>query len=140
VILDQISVFVENKPGALADVTARLSEAGIDFKAFTVADTAEFGILRFIADAPKKALALLKLNGWVASLTPVVAVKMSDEPGSLARILEVLSDQGVQVEYMYAFVAQEKGRAYVVFRVADPAGASALLEASGFETLKSITG
>ena len=138
--LDQISVFVENKPGALADVTALLAGADVDFKAFTVADTTEFGVLRFIADAPKKALALLKLNGWVASLTPVVAVKMSDEPGSLAKILKVFSERGIQVEYMYAFVAQEKGRAYVVFRVADPVGASALLEASGFETLKSIVG
>ncbi|MDR1728557.1 MAG: hypothetical protein LBT74_11655 [Acidobacteriota bacterium] len=137
-ILDQISVFVENKPGALSDVTAQLSEAGIDFKAFTVADTAEFGILRFIVDAPKKALTLLKLNGWVASLTPVVAVKMNDEPGSLARILKLLSDNSVQVEYMYAFVAQEEGRAYVVFRVADPAAAAALLEASGFATSASI--
>jgi hypothetical protein len=140
VILDQISVFVENKPGALADVTARLSAEGVDFKAFTVADTAEFGVLRFIANTPKRALALLKLNGWVASLTPVVAVKMSDEPGSLARIMKALADRDIQVEYMYAFVAQEKGRAYVVLRVADPAGAAALLEASGFETLSSIAG
>jgi hypothetical protein len=140
VILDQISVFVENKPGALADVTALLSSEGIDFRAFTVADTAEFGVLRFIADTPKKALALLKLNGWVASLTPVVAVKMSDEPGSLAKIMKVLADRDIQVEYMYAFVAQEKGRAYVVLRVADPPGAAALLEASGFETLSSIAG
>ncbi|MDR0842883.1 MAG: amino acid-binding protein [Acidobacteriota bacterium] len=137
-ILDQISVFVENKLGALADVTTQLSKAGIDFKAFTVADTAEFGILRFIVNEPKKALTLLKLNGWVATLTPVVAVEMEDAPGSLAKILEMLSGNSVQVEYMYAFVAKGEGRAYVVFRVADPAAASALLEASGFVTSASI--
>jgi len=137
-ILDQISVFVENRPGALSDVATRLSEAGIDFKAFTVADTAEFGIVRFIANEPRKALTLLKLNGWVASLTPVVAVNMKDEPGSLAKILKLLSENNIQVEYMYAFVAQEEGRAYVVFRFENPESASALIEASGFATSASI--
>ncbi|MDR1815117.1 MAG: ACT domain-containing protein [Clostridiales Family XIII bacterium] len=136
--MDQVSVFVENKPGALSEITGALAEAGIDLKAFTVADTSEFGILRFLSDAPKKALALLKMAGWVASLTPVVAVKMSDEPGSLAKVLKLFAEADVQVEYMYAFVAQEEGQAYVVFRVADPDGAVALLESSGAITVASI--
>jgi len=137
-ILNQISVFVENKPGALSDIATQLSEAGIDFKAFTVADTAEFGVLRFIADKPEEALALLRQDGRVAALTPVVAVRMKDEPGSLAKVLRLLSDNGVQVEYMYAFVAQGEGNAYVVLRVADATGAAALLESSGFITSDSI--
>ena len=130
-ILEQVSVFVENKPGAMSEITTSLAEAGIDLKAFTVADKSEFGILRFLSDSPKKALALLKRNGWVASITPVVAVKMTDKPGSLAKVLKMFADNDVQVEYLYAFVAQEEGRAYVVFRVEDPDGAVKLLEASG---------
>ena len=130
-ILEQVSVFVENKPGALSEITTSLAEAGIDLKAFTVADKSEFGVLRFLSDFPKKALALLKRNGWVASITPVVAVKMVDKPGSLAAVLKLFADKGIQVAYLYAFVAQEEGRAYVVFRVEDPAGAVTLLEESG---------
>ncbi|MDR1798132.1 MAG: ACT domain-containing protein [Clostridiales Family XIII bacterium] len=137
-IMDQVSVFVENKPGALSEITAQLAEAGIDLKAFTVADTAEFGILRFLSDAPKKALALLKSGGWVASLTPVVAVKMEDKPGSLAKVLKLFADAAVQVEYMYAFVASEEGQAYVVFRVEDPDSATTLLESSGAVTVASL--
>ena len=131
-IMDQVSVFAENKPGAIADIAAKLAEADIDLKALTIADTTEFGIVRFLSDSPKKALALLKLNGWVASLTPVVAVRMDDSPGALAQILMTFSAEDVMVEYMYAFVAQEEGRAYVVFRVQDAERAERLLSAAGF--------
>jgi hypothetical protein len=130
-ILEQVSVFVENKPGALSEITTSLADAGIDLKAFTVADKSEFGVLRFLSDEPKKALALLKHNGWIASITPVVAVKMADKPGSLAKVLKMFADAGVQVEYLYAFVAQEEERAYVVLRVEDTDGAIKLLEAAG---------
>lgn len=132
-IVDQVSVFVENKPGALADIAARLAEAGVDLNALTIADTSEFGVMRFLSDSPKKALALLKLNGWVASLTPVVAVRMDDRPGALAQILMMFSDEEIMVEYMYAFVAQEEGHAYVVFRVQDAEQAERLLSAAGFD-------
>ena len=130
-ILEQVSVFVENKTGAMSEITTSLAEAGIDLKAFTVADKSEFGVLRFLSNDPKKAMALLKRNGWVASITPVVAVKMADKPGSLAKVLKMFADADVQVEYLYAFVAQEEERAYVVLRVADPAGAVTLLNAAG---------
>jgi hypothetical protein len=129
--MEQVSVFVENKPGALSEITTSLAEAGIDLKAFTVADKSEFGVLRFLSDSPEKALSLLKNNGWVASMTPVVAVKMADKPGSLARVLKMLADEGIQVAYLYAFVAQEEGRAYVVLRVEDPENAVKLLETAG---------
>ena len=130
-IVEQVSVFVENKPGALSEITTSLADEGIDLKAFTVADKSEFGVLRFLSNSPEKALAMLRRNGWVASITPVVAVKMADKPGSLAKVLKMLADNGIQVEYLYAFVAQEEGRAYVVLRVQDPEGAMKLLEASG---------
>ena len=130
-IVEQVSVFVENKPGALSEITSSLANEGVDLKAFTVADKSEFGVLRFLADFPEKALAMLRSNGWVASITPVVAVKMPDKPGSLANVLKLFADNDVQVEYLYAFVAQEEGRAYVVLRVEDPEGAMKLLETSG---------
>jgi len=130
-ILEQVSVFVENKPGAMSEITTSLADACIDLKAFTVADKSEFGVLRFLADEPQKALDLLKSNGWVASITPVVAVKMADKPGSLAKVLKLYADNDVQVEYLYAFVAQEEARAYVVLRVEDPEGAVKLFEESG---------
>jgi len=130
-ILEQVSVFVENKPGAMSEITTSLADAGIDLKAFTVADKSEFGVLRFLADEPKKALAFLKSNGWVASITPVVAIKMADKPGSLARVLKLFADNDVQVEYLYAFVAQEESRAYVVLRVEDTENAVKLFETSG---------
>jgi len=130
-ILEQVSVFVENKPGAMSEITTSLAAACIDLKAFTVADKSEFGVLRFLADEPEKALALLKRNGWVATITPVVAVKMADKPGSLANVLKLFADNDVQVEYLYAFVAQEEARAYVVLRVEDPDGAVKLLVESG---------
>ena len=130
-ILEQVSVFVENKPGALSEITTSLAAAGIDLKAFTVADKSEFGVLRFLADSPDKALDLLKRDGWIASITPVVSVQMTDKPGSLAKVLKMFADKDIQVAYLYAFVAQEEGRAYVVFRVEDPEGAEKLLEASG---------
>ena len=132
-ILEQVSVFVENKPGSMSEITSLLAGAGIDLKAFTVADKSEFGILRFLSDTPEKAIALLRQNGWVASITPVVSVKMADKPGSLAKVLKMLAEAGVQVEYLYAFVAQEEERAYVVLRVEDPSSAVKLLNAAGIQ-------
>ena len=132
-ILEQVSVFVENKPGAMSEITTSLADAGIDLKAFTVADKSEFGVLRFLSDDPKKAIELLRQNGWVASITPVVSVKMADKPGSLAKVLKMFADADVQVEYLYAFVAQEEERAYVVLRVADPSGAVKLLAEAGIQ-------
>ncbi|MDR3305277.1 MAG: ACT domain-containing protein [Clostridiales Family XIII bacterium] len=137
-LIDQISIFAENKPGTLAEITAMLAEASIDIEAFTIADTSEFGILRLIVDAPKKALAVLKLGGWVATLTPVIAVKMDDQPGSLSKILKMFAEAGVSIEYLYAFVAREAGYAYVIFRVEDAPKAVAILEASGVVTAASL--
>jgi hypothetical protein len=132
-VIDQLSVFSENKAGMLAEVTAQLAEAGIDIEALTVADTAEFGVLRFIVDAPKKALTVLKLGGFVASLTPVIALRMANEPGSLARILKTLADADISVEYLYACVAHEAGSAFVVLRVEDTDKAVTLLSAKNYE-------
>ena len=135
-IIDQLSVFSENRAGMLADITAMLAEAEIDIEALTIADTAEFGVLRFIVDAPKKALAVLKLEGFVASLTPVIALKMDNTPGSLAKIARTLADESVSIEYLYACVAQETNTAFVILRVEDNEATVALLTKNGYEAYR----
>ena len=137
-ILEQISIFTENKPGTLVEVSKLLAGAEIDINVFTIADTAEFGIIRLLVDAPKKALATLKLNKYVARLTPVVAVRMHDEPGSLAKVLASLAEGGVELEYIYAFAAKKADTAYVVIRVNNPEETAAMMEAAGFTTVSRI--
>ena len=136
-IIDQLSVFSENRAGMLADITALLAEAEIDIEALTVADTAEFGIFRLIVDSPKKALSVLKLEGFVASLTPVIALYMENKPGSLASIARTLADADISVEYVYACVAREANGAFVIIRVEDVEGAVALLTGHGYEAYRS---
>ena len=118
-IVDQISIFIENKLGTLAEVTGIMGEAGIDLRALSLADTAEFGVLRVIVDDPYKALELLKAAGFVASVTQTLAVPITDSPGGLARVLRVLADANISVEYSYAFITRKEGNAYVILRVAD---------------------
>lgn len=115
----QLSIFVENRSGGLADVTGLLASANIDIRALSIADTSDFGILRLIVDNPTKAAETLSSNDFIVSITEVIAVKMDDAPGGLARTLRVLSDAGVDMEYIYAFVSRSSGSAYVVLRVAD---------------------
>jgi hypothetical protein len=133
--IDQISVFVENRPGRLAEVAEILGAAGIDLRAMSIADTADFGILRVIADEPGRALEVLRAAECVVSVTPVLAVSLADRPGSLSRVLRLLADGGVSIEYLYAFITREKGNAYVVLRLEDNERAVALLAANGIATL-----
>ena len=137
-ILNQLSVFSENKAGMLAEITSQLAEANIDIEALTIADTAEFGILRLLVDAPKKALSVLKLGGFTASLTPVIALKMKNEPGSLAKIARMLADAEISIEYLYACVAREENSAFVILRIDDTEAAAALLKAKGYEAYKEL--
>ncbi len=126
----QISVFLENKPGSLLDMTKRLAENGIDMRAFSLAETSEFGIARILVDDVLETIDVLKEAGYVSSLTSVLAIKVSDTPGSLNQVLALLSDAGINVEYMYAFAGKGSG-AYMVLRVADEAKASGILTAAG---------
>ena len=127
----QISVFLENRPGSLKELTAVLAENQIDMRAFSLAETSEFGIARVIVDDVDKTSAVLKESGFVHSVTPVVGVALSDTPGGLDSILRVLADAQVNIEYMYAFLGGKKGAAYMIFRVADDEKASAALAAKG---------
>ncbi|TVM18403.1 amino acid-binding protein [Oceanidesulfovibrio indonesiensis] len=114
--VEQISIFLENKAGRLAEVTRILSENKINIRALSLADTSDFGILRLIVSDTQKAREALKENGFTVGRTTVVAVEVPDAPGGLANILEILSSQGVNVEYMYAFVHQSGKNAILIFR------------------------
>ena len=114
--VEQISIFLENKAGRLAEVTRVLADAGVNIRALSLADTSDFGILRLIVTDHETAKTKLKENGFTVGRTTVVAVKVPDTPGGLANILELLSTQGVNVEYMYAFVQQSGENAILIFR------------------------
>jgi hypothetical protein len=114
-ITQQVSVFLENKSGRLNEVTQILGEAGINISAFTIADTSDFGILRLIVAEPNQAYEVLKHNAFSVKITDVVLAKTTNEPGSLSKMLKILSDGGVFIEYMYAF-SMEPLTAIVVIR------------------------
>jgi hypothetical protein len=129
----QISVFIENKKGALAACTRYIADNGINIRALSIADTQDFGILRIICDDPKQTDSILKNGGYITTVTDVLATEIADKPGSMATILEVLADAQVVVEYTYAFLAPD-GHAYMIFRVDDNAVASAALAGAGIKT------
>ena len=135
--IKQISVFVENTPGALYGLTGVLAQHQVDLRALSLADTSEFGIVRMIVDNVYQATTVLKDAGYVHSLTPVVGVAIPDVPGGLNRVLQVLTDAKVNIEYMYAFLGGKSvDHAYMIFRVADEATATAALAARGIQTLE----
>lgn len=134
----QISVFIENKTGKLAEVTKYIADNSINMKALSVADTHDFGILRIICENHDDAVNVLKNGGYIVTETEVLAVEISDKPGSLAKILEVLADSSVAVEYTYAFLSvKNAGHAYMIFRVDDNMVAAAALNAEGFKVAQS---
>jgi len=114
--VDQLSIFLENRAGRLAEVTRLLSEAGVNIRALSLADTSDFGILRLIVSDFDKAKATLKENGFTVGRTSVVAVEVTDKPGGLHNILSMLQNAGINVEYMYAFVQQSDNSAVLIFR------------------------
>ena len=115
-IAEQLSIFLENKAGRLAEVTQTLSEAGVNIRALSLADTSDFGILRIIVNDHEKAKAVLKEKGFTLGRTAVVAAEVDDRPGGLHRILSLVSEYGINVEYMYAFVQQNSANATLIFR------------------------
>lgn len=117
--IKQLSIFVENKKGKIAQVAGSISKAGIDIRALSVADTQGFGILRLIVSDTQKAKDILRMNNCVVSITEVIGVEIPDEPGSLARILTLLDEREINLEYIYAFISVSGKNAYVVLRVTD---------------------
>lgn len=127
--LNQISVFLENRPGQLEMLTDCLAKHKINMRALSLAETSEFGIVRMIVDDVSAASALLSAEGMIHTVTRVLGVAIPDEPGGLHRVLHVLTESGINVEYMYAFLARKTAdHAYMIFHVQDADGAVAALE------------
>ncbi len=137
-IIYQISVFIENKPGRLTEIVSCLSEKGIDIRALSIADTTDFGILRLIVNDPELATRILKEEGVTVSKTQVIGVRLEDRPGALAEVLAILRDAGIAVEYAYAFITHSKNDACVVLRVEDNDSAIKALSAHGIAFLENI--
>ncbi len=136
----QISVFIENKTGKLAEVTRYIAENNVNMKALSVADTHDFGILRIICEDHDSAVKVLKNGGYVIAETEVLAVEIPDTPGALAEILEVLVKADIAVEYTYAFLSVKNlGHAYMIFRVDNNENAKTALTAEGFNVVEKDT-
>lgn len=133
--INQLSVFIENKRGRLAEITKILKESGVDIRALSIADTKEFGILRLIVNDAQKAADVLKSEGFTVSLTKVVAIGIDDRPGGLAAAMEVLRDNAISVEYMYAFISRSEDTAYVILRVANNEEAVRIFTENGFKVM-----
>jgi hypothetical protein len=118
-VLKQLSIFVENRLGSMAEATGVLAENNINIRAFTTADTTDFGILRLIVDKPELAAEKLRENALIVNVTSVIGVKLSDAPGSFHKVLHTLSQAGIAVEYSYAFVSRNEGSAHIILRVQD---------------------
>lgn len=133
--VEQISIFIENKSGRLAEVTRVLGDQKINIRALSLADTSDFGILRLIVDKTDLARETLKQNGFTVNKTEVVAVEVPDQPGGLSRILKVLDGASVNVEYMYAFFERSAGNAVIIFRFDETEEAIQVLRQKGFTIL-----
>lgn len=135
VTVEQLSIFLENKSGRLAEVTELLARNEVNIRALSLADTADFGILRLIVDDREKAIALLKDSGFTIGRNEVIAVLVPDRPGGLAGILSTLKGRDINVEYMYAFVQRSEGNAVLIFRFDETGKAVQALAAAGVRML-----
>lgn len=133
--IKQLSVFVENKKGSLHEITDELAKAGIDLRSMCIADTHDFGIVRIISTEPERAAEILKAKGHAANVREVVAFAVPDIPGGLAKVLNLLETSGDNIEYMYALITAEAGKAYTVMRTDDTEKTEALLKDNGIELL-----
>ena len=133
--IKQLSVFVPNEAGELVKITDALEKANIDIRAMSIADTQDFGILRLIVSDTDKAKATLTESECLATTNEVVTVAISDEPGALSKVLRILSENNVSLEYMYAFIASDTDSAFVVLRVEDNEKAEAILKDKGIRII-----
>ncbi|WAM32629.1 ACT domain-containing protein [Caldicellulosiruptor naganoensis] len=131
----QISVFLENKSGRLAEVTSILGKHDIDISALSIADTTDFGILRLIVNKPDLALQVLKENGFTVSATDVIAIAVEDKPGGLAKVLDILYKNDIGIEYMYAFVGKVTDEALVILKVENGDEAVSILRENNVKIL-----
>ncbi|MDR2136502.1 MAG: ACT domain-containing protein [Treponema sp.] len=134
--IKQISVFLENNAGRLGEVTRTLAAAGINIRAISIADTADFGILRLIVDKCDNALQALNAGGFTTRVSDVAAVEIDDSPGSLARVMELFRQSKVNIEYLYASLEGTVGKAVVIFKLADHEAGLAIIKSNGLSTVE----
>lgn len=133
--INQLSIFVENKAGRIANISEVLFEANIDIRAISIADTSDFGILRLIVDNPDKAVSALKNANIAVSVTSVIAIGINDKPGEFYKAIRILADDGIGIEYMYAFISREENKAFVILRINEENRALEILQQNGISIL-----
>jgi hypothetical protein len=133
--INQISVFLENNAGRLAEVTRVLADGGINIRAISIADTADFGILRLIVDKSDDAVKTLNAAGFTTRQTGVAAVEIADTPGSLAKVMELFRKNNVNIEYLYASLEGQAGKAVVIFKLEDHEKGLAIIKENGLSTI-----
>ena len=133
--IKQITVFVENKQGALVSITDILAQNSVNIRALSIAETNDFGILRLIVNDEETAAKMLSENGYLIKITEVVGVKIGDAPGKLSKALKVLDENGINMEYLYAFMSRTEKHAYVVIRVENNVAAETVLTEAGFRLI-----
>lgn len=126
-LIQQLSVFLENRAGQLSGVTELLARNHVDMQALNIAETADYGVLRLIVDKPQQTESLLRENGYIVRKTPVVQTPVSDKPGGLNEVLRTIAGADIDIEYMYSGMGQKNGLAYMIFRVSDPERLDAVL-------------
>ena len=136
--LIQLSVFLENKPGRLSEPCRILAQADINILTLSLADTQQFGILRLIVKNWEKAMNVLKNAGFVVNTTEVVAVEVEDRPGGLENILQIIEQENVNVEYMYAFTYRQEDKAIIIFRFENPDKSIQILQKKGVNLISSV--
>ena len=132
--IKQISIFIENRKNALSELTNVLAEHKISIRSLALADTSDFGIARMLVDNPEQVQAALERSHYIVKMTPVIAVEIPDEAGSLNRILKVLADNNRNVEYMYGFGGRRTNSAYMIIRCTDVEETERVLEKNGIRT------
>lgn len=138
-MLKQLSVFLQNKAGRIASITNALSEAGIDLRALSIADTTDFGILRMLVSDISAAKEILAKENCIISVNEVAVVAVPDEPGGLARILSLMAQEHIDIEYMYSLIERSVKEAYMVFRVSDEPKLLEMLEKNGLHSVSAQT-
>jgi hypothetical protein len=131
-MINQISVFLENRAGQLSEIISILAEGGVDLRAINIAEANDYGVVRMIADDARKAARLLSERDMIVNVTPVVAVQVPDRPGALDAVLRTITDAGVDIGYMYASFGKTDGAACMIFRVDAPEKLAEVLTAAGF--------
>lgn len=134
----QISVFLENTTGRLAEVTKTIANAGINLRAISIADTADFGILRIVVDKPDKGMKVLKGAGFTAKLTDVIGIILDDKPGGLMKVMDIFNRDGVNIEYLYSSLINEKGSVVIIFKVEDIDHGLEIVKKAGLEAIASF--